>query len=91
MAPLKAIPENIYQYILDEKEAAIPGHCIICRGHSSFIGYIEKSNPKRMLIYCLCRECFENPDSDSAVEKIIDYYEATRKDCPDLLKFHGEC
>ena len=86
MASLKAIPKNIYQYTLNEREAKIPHQCLICGNRPFFIGYIEKSYPNRMLIYCLCRECFENTDSADAVEKIIDYYEATRKDNPDLLK-----
>lgn len=91
MAPLKAIPENLHQYVLNEKEDTLPYRCLICGDRPYFTGYIEKSNPIRILLYRLCQECFENPDSDNAVERIIDYYETTRKDSPDLLEYCGEC
>ncbi len=91
MALLKEIPEGIHQYILEEKEDELPNGCLICRNRPFFIGHIEKSNPNQMLIYCLCWECYENPESDSIVEKILDYYEATRKDNPNLLERCGEC
>jgi hypothetical protein len=90
MALLKEIPDEVHRYILEDKEAALPYGCLICGDRPFFIGYIEKSNPNRMLIYCLCCKCYENPKSDSVVEKIISYYEITRKDNPNLLEHCGE-
>ena len=90
MATLKEIPEELHQYLLEEKEE-LPYGCLICGNRPFFIGHIEKSNPNRMLIYCLCWECYENPESDSIVGKIILYYETTRKDNPNFLEHHGEC
>jgi len=88
---LKEIPQEIHRYVLDEKEAALPYECIICGNHQFFIGYIEKSNPNRIVIFCLCSECYEKPESEKIVKKILDYYEITRKDNPDLIKHCGEC
>ncbi len=85
MASLKEIPEGVHQYLLEEKEGELPYGCLICGNHPFFIGHIEKSNPNKMLIYCLCWECYENSESDSIVEKIISYYETTRKDNPNSL------
>ena len=85
MAPLKEIPQEVHRYILEEKEAALPYGCLICGNRPFFIGHIEKSDPNRMLVYCLCRECYEKPESDSIVEKIIGYYETTGIDNPNLL------
>ena len=91
MAPLKEIPEALHRYLLEEKEDELPCGCIICGDRPFFIGHIVKSNPNRMLIYCLCQKCCEKSESDSIVEKIIDYYETTRKDNPNLLYHCGEC
>ena len=90
MPSLKEIPEGIHQYLLEEKEE-LPNGCLICGDLPFFIGHIEKSSPNRMLIYCLCFECYERPESDNAVEKIIDYYEITRNNNPNLLEHFGEC
>ena len=90
MPSLKEIPERIHQYLLEEKEE-LPYGCLICGDLPFFIGHIEKSSPNRMLIYCLCFECYERPESDNAVEKIIDYYEITRNNNPNLLEHFGEC
>ena len=83
---LKEIPEDYSQYLLDEKEDELPYGCLICGNHPFFIGHLEKSNPHRMLIYCLCWECYEKQESDSIVKKIIGYYESTKQDNPDLLE-----
>ena len=80
IAMLKEIPEKIHQYLIEENENVLPYDCIICGNRSFFIGHIKKSYPNRMLIYCLCWECYEKPESDNVVEKIISYYENTRKD-----------
>ena len=80
MAPLKEIPENIHRYVSEEEGVELAYECLICGNHPFFIGCLEKSNPNRMLIYCLCRECHEKHESDSTVEKIINYYETVRKD-----------
>ena len=80
VSSLKEIPEKIHQYLLEEKEDVLPYGCLICGNLPFFSGHIEKSYPKRMLIYCLCWECYEKPESDSIVGKIISYYETTRKD-----------
>ena len=84
MAQLKEIPQTVHRYILEEKEAAIPDGCLICGNLPFFIGLLEKSNPNRMLIYCLCSGCYEIPESAGIVEKIISYYETVRKDHPDI-------
>lgn len=91
MAPLKEIPEGIHQYLLGEKEEKLPHCCLICGNHPFFIGYIDKSNPNRMLIYCLCRECYEEPEADITVGKIISYYETRGGDNPGLTEHRGEC
>jgi len=78
-------------YLLEEKEEELPYGCLICGNRPYFIGHIEKSNPNRMLIYCLCWECYEKPESDNIVKKIISYYETTRKDNPNILEHCGEC
>ena len=91
MAPLNKIPEKIHQYLLEEKEKELPDRCLICGDRPFFIGHIEKSNPHRMLIYCLCWDCYEKPETDSIVEKIIDYYETIKKDNPNLIEHCGEC
>ena len=90
MAPLKEIPEKLHKYLLEEKEE-LPYGCLLCGNRPFFIGHIEKSNPNRILIYCLCSGCYENPESGSIVEKIIGYYETTREDNPNLLEHCGEC
>ncbi len=91
VSSLNKIPEGIHQYLLGEKEEILPCGCLICGNRPFFIGHIEKSNPSRMLIYCLCWQCYEDPESDSAVEKIICYYETTRRYNPNLLEHCGEC
>jgi len=88
---LKEIPENLHRYLSEENGDELTYECLICGDHPFFIGHIEKSNPNRMLIYCLCSKCYENPESDSIVEKILCYYETVRKDNPDLLEHCGEC
>ncbi len=91
MAPLKEIPQEIHRYILKEKDDELQYDCLICGNRPFFIGHIEKTEPNRMLIYCLCSGCYENPESDTIVEKIISYYETTRKDNPSLIEHYGEC
>ena len=91
MAPPKEIPQELHQYLLEEKADELPYGCIICGNRPFFIGHIEKSDPNRMLIYCLCWECYEKQESDSIVEKIICYYETIRNDNPNLLEHFGEC
>ena len=91
MSQLKEIPPAVHQYILEEKEAALPDGCLICGSRPFFIGRLEQSNPNRMLIYCLCSGCYENPESASIVEKIISYYETARKDPPNILAPRGVC
>jgi hypothetical protein len=88
---LKEIPEDYSQYLLDKKEDELPYGCLICGNHPFFIGNLEKSNPHRMLTYCLCSECYEKPESDTIVEKIIDFYETARIHNPNLLDHCGEC
>ena len=87
---LKKIPDELLQYFSDEGEK-LPSSCLICGNRPFFIGHIEKSNPKQMLIYCLCWECCENPESNIIVEKIIDYYETIRKDNSIRSAYYGEC
>jgi hypothetical protein len=91
VSSLNKIPAEIHQYLLEKKEDELPYRCLICGNRPFFIGHIEKSNPTRMLIYCLCWDCYEKPDSDSAVEKIISYYEITRQHSPNLLEHFGKC
>ena len=91
MAPLIDIPENIHRYLLEEEKAVLPSGCLICGNAPICIGLIKKSNPNRMLIYCLFGACYENPTSDNAVEQIISYYETARNNNPDLLEHYGEC
>ena len=91
MTLLNDIPEGIHQYLLEEKEDELPYGCLICGSQPFFIGHIEKSDPTRMLIYCLCWECYENPESDSIVDKIISYYETNKKDNPNPLEHCGAC
>ncbi len=88
---LNEIPKNLQRYLLEEKGDELPYGCLICGNRPFFIGHIEKSNPNRMLIYCLCWECYEKSESDSIVEKIISYYETTGIDNPNLLDHSGEC
>jgi len=91
MTPLKEIQESLHRYLIEEEKAELPDGCLICGKRPFFIGHIDKSNPNRMLIYCLCWECYEKQESDSIVEKITSFYETTRKDNPDLLEHCGEC
>ena len=91
MGTLKNIPEEIHRYLLEEEKDDLPNACLICGNHPLFWGYIEKFNPNRMLIYCLCSKCYEEPDIDITVEKIICYYEIKGRNNPDLLEHHGEC
>lgn len=88
---LSNIPSEIYDFLIEEKFEKLPRLCLICGNIPFFIGLIEKSNPNRMLIYCLCLECYENSESDRAAKKIIDYYETTRKENPNLIEHIGEC
>lgn len=89
---LKNISPELDNWLLEEeKEDELPYGCLICGDRPFFIGHIEKSDPNRMLVYCLCRECYEKPESDSIVEKIISYYETTGIDNPNLLDHSGEC
>jgi hypothetical protein len=90
MAPLRVIPEDIHRYLSEEEKEELSYRCLICGDHSFFIGHLEKSNPNRMLIYCLCRECYEKPESEGMVEKILHYYETVRKDNSDLSDRCGE-
>ena len=79
MSPLEKLPEKIQEYLLDEKIAGLPYGCIICGNRPFFIGNIERSDPKRMLVYCLCLKCYKDPESEYIVKKIIDHYETTTK------------
>ena len=90
MSPLKEIPEGIHQYLSEENEEELPHGCLICGKSPFFIGHIEKSNPNRMLIYCLCCECYREPEADITVEKIIFYYETKRGDNPGLTEHRWE-
>ena len=83
--------EDLHRNLLDEEAEEDSYGCLICGNHPFFIGHLEKSNPNRMLTYCLCSECYEKPESDAIVEKILCYYETVRKDNPDLLEHCGEC
>ena len=91
MAPLKDIPEDLHRYLSEEEGEELIHACLICGNFPFFIGHIERSDTNRMLIYCLCQECYEKPESDGIVEKIICYYETTMRDNPDLLNHCGEC
>ena len=91
MKNLKAIPEKIYQYLLEEKEDELPKGCLVCGNRPYFIGYIEKSKPNRMLIYCLCTECYLESEADITVEKIISYYESKGGYNSDLFEHPGKC
>ena len=88
---LKELPGDIHQYLSEENEDELPYGCLICGEHPFFIGHIEKSNPNQMLVYCLCSKCYEKPESESIVEKIIGYYETAGKDDSNLLDHCGEC
>ena len=48
MAPPKGIPQELHQYLLEEKEDELPYDCLICGNRPFFIGHIEKSNPNRI-------------------------------------------
>ena len=91
MTALKEIPQEVHRYIVEEKEAALPYGCLICGSPPFFIGYIEKSSPNQMLIYSLCSECYAKQESAGVVEKIIGYYETTRKNTPILLVRREAC
>jgi hypothetical protein len=91
MARLEEIPKAVHRYILEDKEAVLPNRCLICGNHPFFVGHIEKSFPTRMLIYCLCKGCYEKTESAVIVEKIICYYETTRSVNPKLLEHRGAC
>ena len=86
MAPLNDLPANVLKYITEEIEDDLPSVCLVCGNSPFFIGYIEKTNPTRMLIYCLCNECYEELEADITVNKIICYYEAKRKNIPGLTR-----
>lgn len=88
---LKELPEYLHHHIKAEAEEESSYACLICGTLPFFIGYLEKSNPNRMLVYCLCFECYEKPESEITVEKIIDYHESARLDNPNLLDLWGEC
>ena len=83
--------ENLHRNLLEEQKGEHSYECLICGNRPFFIGNIEKSNPNRSLVYCLCSECYEDPESDSIVEKILCYYETVRKNNPDLLEHCGQC
>ena len=102
MAPPKDRTEKLHRYLEylhrhllgeeeEEEEEEQSYGCIICGNPPFFIGHMEISNPNRMIVYCLCRECYEKPESENIAEKIIRYYEATKKDTPNLIDHLGEC
>ena len=91
MMPIEETIEELQRYLLEEREHELPNGCLICGNRPFFTSHIEKSNPNRMILYSLCLECYEKPESGSIVIKIIDYYETTRKDNPVLLEHCGEC
>ena len=88
---MKNIKPELHDWLLEEEKDELPHGCLICGNRPFFIGHIEKSDPDRMLVYCLCRACYEDPDSDRIVEKIISYYETIRIHNPNLLDHYGEC
>jgi len=88
---LSDIPSKLYNLLLEENSEELPNPCLICGNSPFFIGHIKKLNPNRILIYCLCEACYENPESDNSVKKIICYYETIRKNNQNLLEYCGEC
>ena len=91
MAPLNEIPEGIHKYLLEEKEEELPYGCLICGQQPFFIGHIEKPDTNGMLIYCLCWDCYEDPESERAVERIIYFYETARNENPNIVEQCGTC
>ena len=83
--------ENLHRNLSEEQKGEHSYECLICGNRPFFIGHIEKSDPNRMLIYCLCSECYGKPEFNTIVEKIIDFYETARIDNPNPLDHCGEC
>ena len=83
--------EDLNRNLFEDEEDEQSYGCLICGNHPFFVGHSEKSNPNRLLRYWLCRECYEKPESESIVKKIIDYYETTRRFNPNLLDQSGTC
>ena len=88
---LKEIPPEIHNWLLEEKGAELPRVCIICRDPAFFTGSLDRTNPRQMLIYCLCRDCYEKSASASTVEKIIYFYESIEKADSDFSDQCGDC
>ena len=66
---LSKIPIELYNLLLEQKSEELPKLSVICGNRPFFIGDIEKSNPNRMLVYCICRECYENRNPIASWEK----------------------
>ena len=85
------IPPELYDILMEQKPEELPKHCLICGNHPFFVGLFDKPEINRMLIYCLCIDCYENPDYEGTVEKIICHYETTKRCNPNLLDYCGRC
>ena len=69
------IPPELYEILLRQQSQKLPKRCLICGNHPFMIGLFNKLETKRMLVYCLCVDCYKNPESEEIVEKIIRHYE----------------